>query len=163
MTVTFDLPSLDPATQARWETSLPIFAAKWPVGRIGGVMLGTQQFYLQRTGADTLRLTADRVSLVLAVPDKVDALGALYRELWEALFQAASLPPEQQALVLAEVDRRLPTSCGCLSAWNSWKLEHPPAFGDGFFAWVWEAKREIRRKQGKPSLTLAEAQSLYER
>lgn len=161
MTVTFDLPNLDPATQARWETQLPLFAEKWAVGRIGGVMLGERTYYLQRTGVDTLRLVEDRETLALVAPVKVDALAALYRELWGALFQAASLPPEQQALVLAEVERRLPSSCGCLSAWNSWKREHPPAFGNGFFAWLWEAKREVRTRQRKPSLTLAEALALY--
>lgn len=161
MTVTFDIPSLDPATQARWETQLPLFAGKWAVGRIGGVMLGERTYYLQRTGADTLRLTADRDSLVMVVPVKVDALAALYAQLWSELFHAASLPPEQQALVLADVERRLPSSCGCLAAWSSWKREHSPAFGEGFFVWLWAAKCEIRERQRKPSLTLAEALALY--
>ncbi len=153
MTITYDIPTAPPP---HWETQLPRFASQWPVGRVGGVMLGEATYFLQRTGPDSLRLVADRALLV--EPVKVDPHAALYWQLWSELFLAAD---GQQRTVLASVEQRLPRQCGCLSAWMAWKAAHPPVFGLGWFEWVWAAKREVRRRQSKDSITLSEARALY--
>lgn len=166
MTITFDLPDLDPATKARWETQLPLFAAKWPVGRIGGVMLGDRTYYLQRTGVDTLRLAVDKDSFTTALPLKVDALAALYHALWLELHSGALVleTPEQRQDLVQSVTQRVPSTCGCMGHWRNWINAHPFDYGsqEAFFAGTVEAHNGVSERLKKPVLTVAEALALYE-
>lgn len=158
MTITFDAP-VDPATKARWEAALPKHAEKWPVGKVGGVMLNHQTYYLQRTGLETLRLTVDKESLTTA-PDTNDPLAALYHDLWAILFNARDKTPEEQQRALAEVEARLPQQC-CLNGHREWMRRNPPVFGEGFFAFCVAMKNDVRRRQGKSEMTVDEARALY--
>lgn len=160
MTIAFDVPEIPSEIRETWESVLPKIAAAWSVGRTGNVMLGAATYYLQRTGADSLRLTANKESLTVA-PAKEETLAALYAELWGALFGARDASPWEQARILAHVERDLPQQCGCSWSWNEWKRQHHPKFGVDFFQWLVDAKNDVRRRQRKSTMTLEEVRALY--
>lgn len=61
---------------------------------------------------------------------------------------------------VAHMARRLP--CGeCTQHFLAYLHEHPPVFGEGYFAWTVEFHNHVRTGQGKSTLSVAEARALY--
>lgn len=160
MTVTVT-PEAEPVPAA-WRADPPLTAHMKPgdTGRLVDKKMGERYLHCVSEGRFVITRRNERPAGKVGRDDV-----ALYHALWNELHRGALLleTAEERIALVASIEERVPSRCGCLGHWRNWVKANPFDYGsrEVFFAGTVEAHSAVSVRLKKPILTVAEALAIY--